>query len=60
MASELELTETAVRAWVKRADIDVRSGSPAPVTIRFAPAGLRDVHSARSNSTSASRRSSPS
>lgn len=32
LASELELTETAVRAWVKRADIDERKDPNGPLT----------------------------
>ena len=32
LASELELTETAVRAWVKRADIDEKKDPNGPLT----------------------------
>lgn len=32
VASELELTETAVRAWVKRADIDEKKDPNGPLT----------------------------
>jgi transposase len=32
LSSELELTETAVRAWVKRADIDERKDPNGPLT----------------------------
>ena len=32
VASELELTETAVRAWAKRADIDERQDPNGPLT----------------------------
>ena len=32
MSSELELTETAVRAWVKRADIDEKKDPNGPLT----------------------------
>jgi transposase len=32
VSSELELTETAVRAWVKRADIDEKKDPNGPLT----------------------------
>jgi len=32
VASELELTETAVRAWVKRADVDEKRDPNGPLT----------------------------
>jgi len=32
LAGELELTETAVRAWVKRADIDDKKDPNGPLT----------------------------
>ena len=32
MSSELELTETAVRQWVKRADIDEKKDPTGPLT----------------------------
>ena len=32
VAKDLDLTETALRAWVKRADIDVGKGPPGALT----------------------------
>ena len=32
VAKDLDLTQTAVRAWVKRADIDAGSGPPGALT----------------------------
>ena len=32
VAADLDLTETALRAWVKRADIDVGKGPPGALT----------------------------
>ena len=32
VADDLDLTETALRGWVKRADIDAGNGPPGPLT----------------------------
>jgi transposase-like protein len=32
VANDLDLTETALRAWVRRADIDAGNGPPGPLT----------------------------